>query len=184
MALTQLKTYRNELSRKERRLRALWTVLWVLFATWLPRCSFGSNVRNGLARLFGAKIGKYSYLNPFVKIWAPWNLTMGDFSALAPGVECYSVDKVVIGDHVTISQGAYLCTASHDIRSAGFELITSPIRVESNSWIAARATVLQGVTIGEGAVVAANAVVTKDVEPWTVVGGNQAKFIKKRDLKV
>ena len=57
------------------------------------------------------------------------------------------------------------------------------ITIGDGVWLGARAIILPGVTIGEGAVVAAGAVVTKDVEPWAVVGGNPAKFIKKRELK-
>ena len=63
------------------------------------------------------------------------------------------------------------------------ELVTAPITVGAQAWVAADAFVGMGVTIGEGAVVGARAVVTRNVEPWTVVGGNPAKFIKKRELK-
>ena len=81
-----------------------------------------------------------------------------------------------------VSDGAFLCTASHDIRSQVFELQTKPVVVGDCAWICARATVLPGVTIGEGSVVAAGALVTKDTEPWTVVGGNPAKAIGKRQI--
>ena len=63
------------------------------------------------------------------------------------------------------------------------DLITKPIMIMDNIWIASGAMILPGVTIGEGAVVTAGSVVVKDVEPWTVVGGNPAKMIKKRELK-
>jgi putative colanic acid biosynthesis acetyltransferase WcaF len=63
------------------------------------------------------------------------------------------------------------------------ELTYNPIIIKDQSWVAARAFVGPGVTIGEGAVVGACAVVTKDVEPWTVVAGNPAKFIKNRVIK-
>lgn len=88
-----------------------------------------------------------------------------------------------MGSKVVVSQGAYLCTASHDITNPLNPLITATIRVNSFSWIAADAFVGMGVTVGEGAVVGARAAVFKDVEPWTVVGGNPAKFIKKRIIK-
>lgn len=98
-------------------------------------------------------------------------------------MDCYSVDEIVVADQATISQGVRLCTASHDISSRTMELSTAPIRIAENSWVSGWSIILPGVTIGEGAVVAAGAVVTKDVEPWTVVGGNPAKFIKKRVLR-
>ena len=91
--------------------------------------------------------------------------------------------EVYIGKNVCIGEFAKIITGSHDLQSPTFDLKELPIRIEDNCWIATGAIVLQGVTIGEGAVVAAGAVVTKDVAPWTVVAGNPAKFIKKRELK-
>jgi len=108
---------------------------------------------------------------------------MGAYACLSENVDCYAVGRVVIGDQATVSQGVRLCTASHDIASRTMELVTRPIVVEPSAWVAGWSIVLPGVTVGEGAVVAAGSVVTKNVEPWTVVGGNPAKFIKKRELK-
>ena len=108
---------------------------------------------------------------------------MGDYACLGADVDCYAVDDIVIGNQATVSQGAKLCAAGHDTSSAIMELTTKPIAVGANAWVASWSVILPGVTIGEGAVVAAGAVVTKDVAPWTVVGGNPAKFIKKRELK-
>lgn len=108
---------------------------------------------------------------------------MGEYVALSEHVDCYSVDMIVIGDSATISQGAFLCCASHDITSPVMELTYRPIVIDSQAWIAARVFVGPGVTVGQGAVVGACAVVTKDVDPWTVVAGNPAKFIKKRIIR-
>ncbi|MBO7495556.1 MAG: putative colanic acid biosynthesis acetyltransferase, partial [Salinivirgaceae bacterium] len=116
-------------------------------------------------------------------IWQPWQLTMGEYACLSENVDCYCVDEIRIGNQATVSQGAMLCTASHDTESRTMELTTKPIYIDANAWIAARAIVLPGINIGEGAVVAAGSVVTKDVDSWTVVGGNPAKFIKKRELR-
>lgn len=134
-------------------------------------------------RLFGMKIGQGSKVNSSAKIWAPWNVELGRYVAIGPKAQIYSVDKISFGDKITISQGAYLCSASHDIKKINKPLVTKPIRVESYSWICAEAFVGMGVTIGEGAVVGARAAVFKDVESWTVVGGNPAKFIKKREIE-
>ncbi len=108
---------------------------------------------------------------------------MGDYSCLSENVDCYSVDKITIGKQVVVSQGAFLCCASHDISSQIMELTYKPITIKDNAWVAAEAFIGPGVNIGEGAVVGARAVVTKDVAPWTVVAGNPAKFIKKRVLR-
>lgn len=93
------------------------------------------------------------------------------------------MDVIHIGANTTVSQGAFLCTASHDITNSLNLLITAPIVIEDQAWVAADAFVGMGVTIGQGAVVGARAAVFKNVEPWTVVGGNPAKFIKRRIVK-
>ncbi len=102
---------------------------------------------------------------------------------MASNVDCYNVDVIKVCKGATVSQGAYLCTASHDIYSKEHSLITAPILIESRAWVAAEAYVGMGVTIGEGAVVGARAAVFKNVDPWTIVGGNPAKLIKTRVIK-
>lgn len=145
-----------------------------------PRIGLGFAWRRALCRAFGARLERGVRIYPGVTIWAPWKLEMGKDSCLAEGVECYCVDRVTIGEKVVVSQGAYLCTASHDIEKESFDLVTKPIVIEDRAWVCAKAAVMPGVTIGEGAVVAATATVVKDVEPWTVVGGNPAAPLKRR----
>ena len=128
----------------------------------------------------GAKIGKNVRIQGSTKIWQPWKLIILDNSWIDGGVSLYSVNDIIIGSNVVVSESAFICTASHDIHSPVFELITKPIFIQNFAWICSRATVLMGVTIGEGSVVAACAVVTKNTEPWTVVGGNPAKVIGSR----
>ena len=108
---------------------------------------------------------------------------MGPYSCLSEHVDCYAVDQIILGKNVTVSQGAFLCTASHDISSPIMELTTKSLIIEDNVWVCARAIVLPGVTLHEGCVVAAGAVVTKDVPAWTIVGGNPAKPIGTRTIK-
>ncbi len=104
-------------------------------------------------------------------------------SCLGPEVDCYNVGMVTLQEGAVVSQKAYLCTASHDITDPNHKLIVSPITIEKKAWVAADAFVGMGVTVGEGAVVGARAAVYKDVEPWTIVGGNPAKVIKTRVFK-
>ena len=136
-----------------------------------------------LLRLFGAKVGKLCTVLPSVRIWAPWNLELEDFICLAADVECYCVDKIIVRRQAVVSQGTFLCTASHDFRSRNYDLIHKPIEIGRAAWITAKVVVLPGVKIGEGAVVGAGAVVSKDVAPWTIVAGNPAKEIGKREFK-
>ncbi len=177
-----LSKYHNALSRKHQIIRMLWAMIWGLFARPLPR-SIGSGWKRFLLRLFGAKIDSTAVVYSSAKVYYPANLIMERYACLASDVDCYNVDIIRIGANTTVSQGAYLCTASHDITNPLNPLITAPIIIEDQAWIAADAFVSMGVTIGQGAVVGARAAVFKDVEPWTVVGGNPAKFIKKRILK-
>lgn len=174
--------YYNKLGRKHQIVRFLWNIVWVVFARPLPR-SIGNGWKCLLLKSFGAKIAKGATVYSSAKVYYPANLIMEENSCLASNVDCYNVDVIRIGANATVSQCAYLCTASHDIYSKGHELITAPITIEPQAWIAADAFVGMGVTVGEGAVVGARAAVFKDVEPWTIVGGNPAKPIKERILK-
>lgn len=177
-----LSKYHNVLSRKHQLVRLLWGIVWGLLARPLPR-SLGLGWKRVLLRLFGAKIHPTAVVYSSAKIYYPANLIMEAYSCLASNVDCYNVDIIHIGANTTISQGAFLCTASHDITNPLNPLITAPIIIEDQAWVATDAFVGMGVTVGQGAVVGARTVVFKDVEPWTVVGGNPAKFIKKRIIK-
>lgn len=139
--------------------------------------------RNLLLRLFGARIPLASLVYPSSKIWAPWNLSVGEYACIGPDTEIYNKAPITIGNHAVISQGAFLCTASHDISDPAHSLISAPITVEDQAWVAAQAFVGMGVTVGRGAVVGARSAVFRDVAPWTVVGGNPARFIKQRTLR-
>lgn len=173
------KPYINHLGRKHQLVRLLWGVVWTIGARWIPR-SIGSGWKRFLLRMFGAKIASTAAVYSSAKVYYPANLVMDEYACIASDVDCYNVAPIYIGKFATVSQGAFLCTASHDIASSGHELITAPITINSRAWIAAGAFVGMGVTVGEGAVVGARAAVFKNVEPWTVVGGNPARFIKKR----
>ena len=178
----EVKAYKNKLGIKNKMLRALWNVVYILLFRPFSGPLF-YQWRTLVLRIFGAKIGKHCKIRASVKVWAPWNIDLGDYVALGPNVELYSVDKIVIGTKVAISQKTYICTASHDITKNGSPLITAPICINNFAWVAADAFIGMGVTIGEGAVVGARAAVFKNVEPWTIVGGNPAKPIKKRVMK-
>ena len=174
--------YQNRLSVKNKLGRFFWGICYLLFFRPFDLPVF-HKWRNFVLRLFGAKIGAGSVIHASVKIWAPWNLEVGQRTAIGLRVECYNLGRIIIGNKVSISQGAYLCTASHDFTKRENPLITKPIFINDYAWVAADVFVIMGVTIGEGAVVGARAAVFKDVAPWTVVGGNPAKFIKKREMK-
>lgn len=180
--VVDLSKYKNALTQKHQMIRMLWSVVWTIFARPLPR-SIGSGWKRFLLRLFGAKLASTAIVYSSAKIYYPANLIMEEYSCLASGVDCYNVAPIKIGANATVSQSAYLCTASHDISDSLNPLVTAPIVIEDQAWVAADAFVGMGVTVGQGAVIGARACVFKDVESWTVVGGNPAKFIKKREIK-
>lgn len=105
---------------------------------------------------------------------------MGVDSCFGPEVDVYSMAQIVLGDRATVSQRSFLCCGTHDIHSATFDLVTRPITIGANAWIASEAFIGPGVTIGEWAVVGARACVVGDVPDSTVVGGVPAKVIGRR----
>jgi putative colanic acid biosynthesis acetyltransferase WcaF len=139
--------------------------------------------RRLLLRLFGAELGVHVNIYPSVQIWAPWQLNIGNRVGIANGVTLYNMAPIVIGDNCVISQGAHLCCGTHDIDSPNFQLMAKPIILEGDVWICAEAFVGPGITIAEGCVLGARAVVTKTItEPWSVWVGNPA--LRKRTRKV
>lgn len=177
-----LSLYRNEWGVRNKLKRVCWNIVYRL--AFRP---FGLSVFNFwrlfLLRLFGAKLHSTAHIYSSVRIWAPWNLEMDAYSCLAPGVDCYNTDLIKIGAHTTISQKSYLCASSHDISDPHMSLITAPVFIEDQVWIAADAFIGMGVTVKQGAVVGARSCVCRDVSPWMVVAGNPAKPIKERIIK-
>ena len=161
--------------------RVVWGTVWLLLFRPTPRIFFGW--RRLLLRCFGATVGTNARVSPSVQIWAPWNLEIGDEAAISHHVDCYCVDRIRVGNHATVSQYAILCSASHDVSDPHMRLIKAPISIEDQSWVCAGAFVSAGVKVAEGAVVGAMSVVTKDVDPWTIVAGNPARLIRQRELR-
>jgi putative colanic acid biosynthesis acetyltransferase WcaF len=176
--MTGTAPYRSEFTLRQKVARAAWTLCWVVFCRLSPRPFHAW--RRAWLRLFGAQVDGTAAIYPSARIWAPWNLTMGPHTAIDDRVEIYNVDRITLEEGAIVSQYAFLCTASHDITDPGRRLVTAPIHLARHSWVCAGAFVNLGATIGEGAVVAARAMVVKNVEPWVVVGGNPARFLKAR----
>lgn len=177
MALQPLQ--RTEITFSHRVARAAWLLTWLFL--YRPSPNIFHAWRRMILRCFGARIGNGAHPYPSAKIWAPWNLTMGQNSCIGEFVDVYSVSRVEIGENATVSQYCYLCTASHDYNSPEMPLITGPIKVSSRAWLAADVFVGPGVTIGEGAVVGARSSVFRDVPAWKVVAGNPIREIGDRN---
>lgn len=176
-----LATYNHSFSLKNKISRLVWNVVRLfLFRPFASR--FFKKWRVLVLKCFGAKIEWSSHIYASVKIWAPWNLEMSANATLGPNVDCYNQGKISIGANSVISQKTYLCASTHDYSKKDFPLLLKPITIGNGVWIAADAFIGPGVIIGNNAVIAARAVVIKEVEENTVVGGNPARIIKKIDL--
>jgi putative colanic acid biosynthesis acetyltransferase WcaF len=140
----------------------LWQAAWfatsnlVVMKWWCP-----SGVRIALLRAFGARIGTGVLMRHRVRVHWPWKLTIGDNCWIGEGAWILNLEPVVLGNDVCISQEALLCTGSHDRHSPTFEFDNGPIVIGDGAWVAARATVLRGVTMAQGSVAGANSVVRR-----------------------
>lgn len=173
--------YHNVHSVGNRIARSVWGVVWVLLFRPSPKVFHGW--RRLLLRLFGARISRGVNVYPSVKVWAPWNLRMDEYSCMALNVDCYNVAPITIGAHTTVSQYSFLCAASHDFEQADMPLVTGPIVIADQVWICADVFVGPSVTVGQGAVVGARSTVMKDIMAWTVVAGNPARVVKQRVVR-
>ena len=163
---------------KNRMLRAMWGLVWLIFFRPSPRPFH--LWRRFILRLFGAKLGPGCAIYPSVKIWGPWNLVCEDTVAVADGVEIYNPAMIKLRSHAIISQGAYLCGASHDLHSFEFAMISKEIEIGAYAWVCARAVVMPGIKLGDGAVLALAGVATKNIPEWKIFGGVPAKEIGSR----
>jgi len=161
--------------------RLFWRFCWLTVWQLAWRRIFP--LRSLLLKAFGAKLPLNCGISASTWVVIPWNLSMGEYSSLGPHVTVYNLGKISIGKNTVISQEAYLCAGTHDYTDPAMPLIKSQITIGDSVWICAGAFIGPGVTIGDGSVVGARAVVVKDVEPWTVVAGNPARFIKQRILR-
>ena len=140
-------------------------------------------VRKFFLRLLGAKLSSNCVIFRRCEMIKPINLKVGRSSSIGWFSFIDARGSISIGNNVTIASYCKLVTAKHDVEDPMFRASENPIIIDDYVWICTGATILGGVSIGKGAVVAAGAVVTKDVPPMTIVGGIPAKYIKKRETE-
>ena len=139
-------------------------------------------IRNYLYRkYFGLIIGSNTVIYNSCHIRAPKNIVIGENTSIGDQCILDGRSGLTIGNCVNMSTGAWIWTMQHDVNDPDFAATGSPVVVEDYAWISARTIILPGVTVGHGAVIAAGAVVTKSVEPYTIVGGVPAKKIGERN---
>jgi acetyltransferase-like isoleucine patch superfamily enzyme len=155
-----------------------------LFA--LPRYRVLNAMKALFLRLVGARVGRRVVFYPGVWIAPGRNLVLGDDVDLAAGVIITTAGGVEIGARTLVGYRAQIVSANHVIPPARGRIFGSghegkPVCIGPDAWIGAAALVMPGVSIGEGAVVAAGSVVTRDVEPFTIVAGVPARLVRHRD---
>ena len=169
---------RPAFSLRDRLKRALWNGCWLLLYRVSPRPLH--SWRALLLRAFGAKLGPNCHFYSGSRIWAPRNLSCADQVTVADGAEIYNPAPIYFGSHAIVSQGAYICGATHDFDDPAFPLLAYSMQIGAYAWICARASVGPGVNVGEGAVLGLASVASRDLEPWGVYAGAPARRTKER----
>jgi len=169
---------KSSLSFSNRLARAVWNAVYLLLIRFTPRPMHAW--RAFVLRRCGAKLGAGCHIYAKARVWAPWNLECEQDACIGDDAEIYNVAPIFLGQGAIVSQGAYLCAASHDFRDKTFPLVTAPIRIERGAWVAARAIVLMGVTVGAECVIGAGSVVTKSMPAGMVCAGNPCKVLGPR----
>jgi putative colanic acid biosynthesis acetyltransferase WcaF len=149
---------------------------WILNSSWLPV----SQVKVGLLRIFGARVGKKVIIKPSVNVKYPWRLTIGDYAWIGENVWIDNLDDVTIGAHCCVSQGVLLLCGNHNYKSETFDLVTGKIVLEDGVWIGANATVCPGAVCKSHSVLAVGSVATKDMEENGVYQGVPAVWVRSR----
>ncbi len=164
------------------RIKNIWLEL-IVFKLHLVGCVPSHNFRAFFYRLFGIKIGKGSTIHTKARFYDPRNISIGEDTIVGEGVVLDGRARLVIGSHVDIASEVMIYNSQHDIEDENFKAEDKSVIIEDYCFIGPRSIILPGVTIGRGAIIAAGAVVTKDVPPYAIVGGVPAKIIGERKLK-
>jgi putative colanic acid biosynthesis acetyltransferase WcaF len=165
-------SFRNRVARQ------LWGIVYLLLFRSSPRPMHAW--RAWLLKCFGAKLGRNCHFYPRCGVWAPWNLTCEEHVAVGDGAEIYNPAPVFFGANAIVSQGAYICGATHAYNDPRFPLVSYPMRFEAYSWVCARAIVAPGVNLGEGAILGLGSIATRHLEPYGVYAGVPARKVKER----
>lgn len=155
-----------------------WDYIWAICCRWTPKPF--NKWRLFWLKLFGAKIEGRVFVHQRCRIQIPWHIILHDGACIGDNAVLYSLGIIEIGRNSTIAQESYLCTGSHDFSKDALPLTTKKIQIKDDVFIGARAFIMPGVTVEDGAIIGACAVVYKNVEKHTVVSGNPAKLIKYR----
>ena len=164
------------------RISNYWLDFELMLLRWVGHIP-SHTIRKVKYQFFGIKIGKGSTIHMWANFFQPKNIEIGEDTIIGDHSFLDGRAKLKIGNHVDIASSVMIYNSEHDLHSSAFEAIESPVVIEDYVFIGPRAIILSGVKIGKGAVVAAGAVVAKDVPDFTIVGGVPAKVIGERSNK-
>ena len=155
-----------------------WNLAWLVLARFTPPPLHPW--RRWLLVACGAKVGRGARVHGSAAIWLPANLELGEGVLVGPGARLYHQGRIEVGAWSVISQRAHLCASSHALDDPGFQLVLRPIALGRACWVAAEAFVGPGVTMGDGAVLAARGALFEDAEADGVYRGNPARLVRRR----
>lgn len=158
--------------------RVVWGLTWLVLARFTPPPLH--RWRRLVLLAFGARIGRGTRVHASVAIWLPRNLELGEQVLIGPGARLYNQGVIRIGAWSVISQRAHLCASTHQIDDPNFQLECRPIAVGERCWVAAEAFVGPGVTMGDGAVLAARGALFEDATADGIYRGNPATLVRQR----
>jgi len=153
---------------------------WVQSFLFHPSPRFANGWRRWLLRCFGARVGRDVLIRPSVKVTYPWKVTIGDYAWIGEDVELYSLAEIEIGNNAVVSQHSYLCAGDHDYRYSDFPIRGKAIRIADEAWVASHSFIAPGVTIGQGAVVAACSAVFRDMPAGMICMGSPCRPVRPR----
>jgi len=138
-----------------------------------------------ILRRYGLRIGQNSSIHMGCRLYHPWNIMIGSNTIVNPSCILDGRAGLIIGNNVSISEQSLILSLQHDPQSKDFTLQGEKTYIEDYVWIGMRAIIMPGVKLGKGSIVAAGSVVTKNVEPYSIVGGVPAKSIgiRTKDLQ-
>ncbi|HEY0009140.1 MAG TPA: WcaF family extracellular polysaccharide biosynthesis acetyltransferase [Tepidisphaeraceae bacterium] len=159
-------------------------VMWMFVQGTLFRWSFHNMYgwRRFLLRQFGATIGHQVRVRPTVRVEIPWNIRLDDGVIIGDFATLYALGKITIGRGTVVSQHSYLCAGTHDYTRSTFDLLTPPIIIGQEAWVAADCFIGPGVILGNRCVIGARSSVFKDIPDDVIAAGHPANILKPRVL--
>jgi putative colanic acid biosynthesis acetyltransferase WcaF len=131
-------------------------------------------------KLFGCNVTGRPFVHPLAVVKIPWQLTLEDGVAVGPYAEIYNLGHVTLRSMSVVSQYTYICGGTHDLENPMLPLQVGDIEIGREVFVGAKALILPGVKIEEGAVIGAGSVVSRDMPSWKICAGNPCKPIRDR----